>query len=79
MRAIQIKCDNQGAVKLISTGIKKPKTKHIAVRYFHTVDEQAKGRVLFSYVESSRNMADILTKALPVTTHTKLTELMGLK
>ena len=66
---MSIKCDNQGAVKLITTGVKKPKTKHIAVKYFHTVDEHKKGVVHFEYVESSENSADILTKPLPVATH----------
>jgi hypothetical protein len=75
---IHIKCDNQGALKLIETGITKQKTKHIAVKYFHTVDEQKKGTVLFDYIESASNTADMLTKPLPVATHIRLIGLLGL-
>jgi hypothetical protein len=73
-----IKCDNQGALKLIETGIRKHKTKHIAIKYFHTIDEQEKGTVQFSYVESSKNLADMLTKPLHVATHARLINLLGL-
>ena len=37
---IRMGCDNQGALKLIDTGIFKAKTKHTIVKYRHIQDEQ---------------------------------------
>jgi len=63
---IPIFCDNQGAIKLIETGVIKQKTKHICVKFHHSHDEQEKGMVSFSYISSAENPADLLTKALPL-------------
>jgi hypothetical protein len=35
-------CDNQGALKLLETGVVQAKTKHIDVKYHHTRDEVQK-------------------------------------
>ena len=75
---IPIGCDNQGAIQLIKTGITKQKTKHIAVKYHHSHDEQSQGNVKFEYIPTSANVADILTKPLPTPRHQYLTGLLGL-
>ena len=76
--AVQIGCNNQGALKLIETGISKQKTKHIDIKYHHVWDEEAKGTVKYHYVKTTDNPADLLTKALPSPQHQILTGLVGL-
>jgi len=47
-----IGCNNQGAIKLITLGVIRQKSKHIDVKYHHIHDEQMKGTVKFQYVTS---------------------------
>jgi hypothetical protein len=75
---ISIGCDNEGAIKMISTGIQKTKSRHIAVKEMHSHHEQQKGTIKFTHVGSKDNLADIMTKALPPITHTNLTRKLGL-
>ena len=63
---VPIRCDNQGAIKLITSGVVWQKSKHIDVKYHHVHDEQVKGVVKFQYVTSESNPADLLTKPLAV-------------
>ena len=66
---VPIGCDNQGAIKLITSGVVQQKSKHIDVKYHHVHDEQMKGAVKFQYVTSESNPADLLTKPLAVPRH----------
>jgi len=75
---VPIGCDNQGAIKLIATGVVRQKSKHIDVKYHHVHDEQMKGAVKFQYVTSESNPADLLTKPLAVPRHEQLLQLTGL-
>jgi hypothetical protein len=77
--AIPILGDNQGAFKLIHSGIVKGKTKHIEVKFHHSHDEQDKGNVKFNYVESAKNTADSMTKAFPSVRHQELFRMCGLR
>jgi hypothetical protein len=75
---VPIGCDNQGAIKLITSGVVQQKSKHIDVKYHHVHDEQLKGNVRFQYVTSASNPADLLTKPLAAPRHGQLLELTGL-
>jgi len=77
-RPVPIGCDNQGAIKLIASGVVRQKSKHIDVKYHHVHDEQMKGSVKFQYVTSESNPADLLTKPLAGPRHEHLTRLIGL-
>jgi hypothetical protein len=77
-RPVPIGCDNQGAIKLITSGVVKQKSKHIDVRYHHVHDEQTRGSVHFQYVTSEANPADLLTKPLAAPRHTQLLQLIDL-
>jgi len=66
---VPIGCDNQGAIKLITLGVVRQKSKHIDIKYHHVHDEQMKGAVKFPYVTSESNPADLLTKPLAVPRH----------
>lgn len=64
----EMRLDNQGSIKLIKL-IKNPefhkRTKHIDV-FFHFIREiYENGQIDIKYVPSSKQLADILTKALP--------------
>jgi len=76
--SVPIGCDNQGAIKLITSGVVRQKSKHIDVKYHHAHEEQTKGSVKFQYVTSESNPADLLTKPLAAPRHEQLTRLIGL-
>jgi len=75
---VPIGCDNQGAIKLITSGVVWQKSKHIDVKYHHVHDEQMKGALKFQYVTSESNPAHLLTKPLAVPRHERLLQLTGL-
>jgi len=75
---VPIGYDNQGAIKLITSGVIWQKSKHFDVKYNHVHDEQMKGAVKFRYVTSESNPADLLTKPLAVPPHEQLLQLTGL-
>jgi hypothetical protein len=75
---VPMACDNQAAIKFIKSGIPKAKTKHIDIKHLHTHDEDKKGNVDFHYIESQNNLADIMTKPLPVPLHQELTRKLGI-
>jgi len=75
---LQINCDNQGALTLITTGIFKARTKHINVCYHNSQDLHKHRIVFYSYVHTDANVADILTTALTKDKHTKFSKAMGL-
>jgi hypothetical protein len=79
MAPIPIMCDDQGTIKLIETGVIKQKTKNIAVKFRHFHDERNKGTIMFSYVHSAENPADLLTKALPLSKLLTSKILLGLE
>ena len=79
MEPVEMRCDNQGALKLIETGVLKSKTKHIDIKFHHTHDEQKQGRVRFRYVTSKENPADLFTKALNRPRHMEVVKMIGLK
>jgi hypothetical protein len=75
---VPMACDNQGAIKFIKSGIPKAKSTHIDVKHLHTHDKDKKGNVDFYYIESRNNLADIMTKPLPVELHQELTRNLGI-
>ena len=78
MGPVPIGCDNQGAIKLIISGVGKQKSKHIDVKYHHVDDKQSKGAVNFQYVTSAVNPADLHTKPLATPRHMQLLQLIDL-
>ena len=78
-KPIRIGCVNQGALKLINTGVFKAKTKHIGVKYHHVHDEQhIQKTVDLHYVSTDANTADLLTKPLTKQRHQELFRMAGL-
>jgi ketosteroid isomerase-like protein len=75
----KIYCDNQGALKVIKSGVVSSRRKHIDVRFKNCCDLQQKCIVDFNYIHTSQNLADIMTKALPAESHRRLRNGMGIR
>ena len=71
---ILLHCDNQGAAYLSTNTVNNQRSKHIDIRYHFIRDWIAKGIVSINYVNTSDNVADIFTKALPKEMHCKHSE-----
>lgn len=63
--ATQLRLDNQGSVKFIKNPEFHKRTKYIDVRFHFIREVYSTGHIKIKYVPSSRQLADILTKALP--------------
>lgn len=70
----EIRADNQGAIKLTENQGESDLTKHIDVKYSFSRDYAKKGIVVFNYVFTNDNLADILTKPLDAKKVKKLTD-----
>jgi hypothetical protein len=64
-QCVAIGCDNQGAMRLLRHPIASQRSKHIDVIHHFARERVARGEVEFTYVATSDQWADILTKALP--------------
>ena len=56
--------DNKGCIDLVETPRMRPRTKHIALKYHHFRRHVQEKTISIVYVESGRQIADILTKPL---------------
>jgi hypothetical protein len=62
-------CDNQGAIQLTKRPTSHPRTKHIDIRH-HQIREWVEQNIIrLKYIETTRQKADILTKALSKASH----------
>ena len=66
-------CDNQGAISLTKNPSHHQRTKHIDVRHHFIREHISSGEILVTYVPSSDNLADALTKPLGRVLFSKLT------
>ena len=62
--ATVIRVDNQAAIKLSLNPEFHQRSKHIDIRFHFLRDEVNKGKVIFSYIATSEQPADLLTKGL---------------
>ena len=62
-------CDNQAALSIVRYPVHHQRSKHIAIRYHYIRDAFNNGKFDIQYVPSAEQLADILTKALPLTRH----------
>lgn len=71
-------CDNQAAVQLIINPVFHQRTKHIATKYHKTHDVQQDGEISITYIPTTDQLADLLTKALPRDRFIRLRSLGGM-
>ena len=72
--------DNAACIVQIKRGfIKGDITKHISPKFFYTHELQKKGEIDVQQIQSCNNLADLFTKALPLTTLKKLRYDIGMR
>ncbi|KAF7770863.1 hypothetical protein Agabi119p4_6837 [Agaricus bisporus var. burnettii] len=64
-RPFTIHADNNGAIANTRNERNHRRTKHIDIKHHFIKEKVADNSVIFNYIPSSENLADILTKALP--------------
>lgn len=62
--SVELKMDNQSAIKLVQNPEYHKRTKHIDVRFHFIRDKVEEGTIVVNYVKSEEQLADILTKGL---------------
>ena len=76
--ATQLWEDNQGAIDLSKNPKHHNRTKHIDVAYHFTRERIVSKEIMVDYVQSSDNVADIMTKPLARVQYEKLRDAMGI-
>jgi hypothetical protein len=66
---VKIYGDNQSTLKLLRNPISSLRSKHIDVIYHFARERVMKGDITFAYVNTSKMLADMLTKAIPTGKH----------
>lgn len=61
---VKVLCDNQSTMKMADHGTNHDRTKHIDVRHFFLRDNLKNGEIVLEYVETAKNLADLLTKSI---------------
>jgi hypothetical protein len=74
---IDILADNQSAIKLLRNPISAMRSKHIDVMHHFARERVARKEVAFHYVGTDAQVADGMTKALPLVQHTYCCKGMG--
>jgi hypothetical protein len=75
--AMRILGDNQAALKLLRNPITSLRSKHIDIVHHFARERVLRGEILFGYISTSEQMADVLTKPLSTAKHNKCTAAMG--
>jgi hypothetical protein len=74
-----IYCDNQGAIALAKDPKFHPRTKHIAIQHHWVREKIAEQAIDLEYVQTSKQVADGLTKALPKDSFEAFRDALGLE
>ena len=72
--------DNTSTITLVKSKHFNARTKHVALRYHHTAEQQERGVLQLRYLNTEHVPADVLTKPLPRSSHERHTAvLLGLR
>jgi hypothetical protein len=73
-----IRKDNQTAIKLTEDETSHKRTKHIAVKYHYSKEQQDISTISISYISSEDNLADFFTKPQYRVQHQQICKRLGL-
>jgi hypothetical protein len=75
---INIKADNQSAIKLLKNPVFSMRSKHIDVIYHFARERVSRNEISFTYIKTDHMVADVLTKPVPATKFSYCRDAMGL-
>jgi len=78
-KPIVIHADNSGAISNSINYKNHQRTKHIDVRHHFVKEHMKSGEIVFQYIPSTENIADILTKSLPCEATRKFASYLSLE
>nr|GEU76328.1 hypothetical protein [Tanacetum cinerariifolium] len=76
---IQIYCDSKLAIAISCNPVQHSRRKHIVVRYIFIKEHVEKGTIELYFVKTDYQLADLLTKALPVDRFNYLVHRLGMR
>nr|GEU89583.1 retrovirus-related Pol polyprotein from transposon TNT 1-94 [Tanacetum cinerariifolium] len=79
LQKIPIYCDSKSAIAISCNRVQHSRTKHIVVRYHFIKEHVEKGTIELYFVKMDYQLADLLTKALPVDRFNYLVRRLGMR
>jgi len=75
----QLYCDNQATINMVNNPVHHDRTKHVGIDRHFIREKLEDGTLQISFVKSSDQLADVLTKGINVVVFDKLCDKMGLR
>jgi hypothetical protein len=65
-RCRRVRVDNEAEIEWVKGDVSNKRSKHVDIKFYRARHLQANGDVSLEYVSTEENVADILTKTMPV-------------